>query len=300
LPIDPLTQITITAGATEALYATITAVINKGDEVILFDPAYDSYDPVIRLNGGIPVHIQMSEPEFQIDWDDVRSHVNGKTRMIVINSPHNPTGSVLSEEDLLNLQHICDRNNLIVLSDEVYHHMVFDGIQHQSVLAFEGLRERSIAVFSFGKIFHATGWKTGFAIASEHITKLIRDVHQFVTFAVNTPIQRAVAEHLSDGNDYFQDAALFQSKRDLFLSELKNPLFEPVQAKGTYFQLLKYRSEVGDKQFAADLTRQHKIASIPISVFYENKHDPKMLRFCIAKEDETIRAGASILNEVSI
>ncbi|ELR72184.1 Aspartate aminotransferase [Fulvivirga imtechensis AK7] len=298
---DPETEITITSGATEALYNTITALVHPGDEVIIFDPAYDSYDPAIRLSGGRPVHLTLRQPDFSIDWQEVKENINDKTRMIIINTPHNPSGAVLTDMDMQQLEKIAvEHPKLLVLSDEVYEHIIFDGFQHLSVLRYPELYDRCIAVFSFGKTFHATGWKVGYIVASDNITTEIRKVHQFVTFSVNTPVQCALADYLKDEKNYLYLPDFFQRKRDLFIGKLKGSRFEPVPCHGTYFQLLSYKniSDKSDMEMAAMLTQEHGIASIPISAFYGNKQDDQILRFCFAKDEKTIEKAAEILCKI--
>lgn len=295
---DPEGEITITSGATEALFNTITALIHTDDEVIIFDPAYDSYDPAIRLSGGIPVHLTLKQPDFSIDWDEAEQHITAKTRMIMINTPHNPSGAVLSEDDLERLEQITLKHpNLLVVSDEVYEHIIFDGLPHLSVLRYPQLAKSCVAIFSFGKTFHATGWKVGYTVARPEITAEIRKVHQFVTFSVNTAVQYALADYLSDEGNYNYLPAFFQQKRDLFLEKIADSRFTAVPCHGTYFQLLSYKdiSDKNDMDMAAWLTREHGIASIPVSAFYGNKQDDKVLRFCFAKGEETIQKAADIL-----
>ncbi len=297
---DPETEITITAGATEALFATIMALIQAEDEVIVFDPAYDSYDPAIRMAGGIPVHLTLKYPGFHIDWDEVRSAISDKTRLIMINTPHNPTGSILSHEDLKTLETIALQYDLFILSDEVYEHIIFDGHLHESVLRYDGLRTRSIAVSSFGKTFHATGWKVGYLVAPEYLTTEIRKVHQFVTFSVSSAVQHALAGFLKYKNNYVELASLYQQKRDYFLRAIAKSRFEPLPSSGTYFQLLSYTGmdAKNDVEMAELLTREHGIASIPVSVFYKDGTDNSILRFCFAKQEETLTKAAEILCKI--
>ena len=294
--VNPDSEITITSGATESIFSVISAFVSNGDEVIIFDPAYDSYDPAIRLNGGIPVHINMTQ-SFGIDWDQVRASVRSSTRMVIINTPHNPSGSILSASDLLELEKLAVDHDLLVLSDEVYERLIFDGAIHQSVLRFPGLAERSFAVFSFGKTFHATGWKMGYVVAPAILTAEIRRAHQFVVFSVNTPIQLAIADYLQNPLHYTSLGAFFQQKRDFFLNEIKGSGFEPIPSHGSYFQLLSYRgiSKEQDVAMAERLTKQHKVASIPISVFYKDNTDHHILRFCFAKKEETLAKACRIL-----
>lgn len=298
-PTDADTEVTITAGGTEALYSAIAALVAEGDEVIVFDPSYDSYGPAIRLNGGVPVHINLTAPAFTIDWGVVRSKISPRTRAIIINTPHNPTGAVLSAADLQQLSAIAEVNDLLVISDEVYERIIFEDSSHESVLKYPSLRNRSVAVFSFGKTFHATGWKIGYTVASEALTREIRKAHQFITFSVNTPIQHALAEYLTDPDTYTTLGKFYQRKRDFFLSEIRGSSFETLPCKGSYFQLLSYRhiSTKTDKEMAEWLTQTHKVASIPVSVFYQDQTDARLLRFCFAKQEETLEKAAKILRQ---
>lgn len=298
--VDFETEITITAGGTEALFSAIAAFVKHGDEVIVFDPAYDSYDPSIRLNGGVPIHIKLKPPHFGIDWEEVKSKITARTRMIMINTPHNPTGAILSEADLKTLEQIAVANNLIVVSDEVYERIIFDNHQHQSVLKFPKLAAQSVAVFSFGKTFHATGWKVGYAVAPENLTKEIRKAHQFITFSVNTPVQLAFAEYLTNPNNYLELGNFYQRKRNLFLDQIKGSSFQPLPCFGSYFQLLSYDS-VSDKNemaMAEWMTKEKKLAPIPVSAFYKDNSDHKLLRFCFAKGEETLEKAAEILRKL--
>ncbi|MBA4144553.1 MAG: aminotransferase [Cytophaga sp.] len=299
-PTDAETEIIITAGGTEALYSTIAALVQAGDEVILFDPSYDSYDPAIRLNGGVPVHLNLKAPTFSIDWDEVRSSVTSKTKMIMINTPHNPTGSVLSENDLKLLEEIVLKHGLIVLSDEVYERIIFDNIAHQSVLRYPALSQHSVAAFSFGKTFHATGWKVGYTVAPPHLTNEIRKTHQFITFSVNTPVQLALAEYMNTPEHYLNLGPFYQRKRDFFLDQISGSSFEPLACHGSYFQLLSYRTISGkpDREMAEWMTQVHKLASIPVSVFYKDHTDHQLLRFCFAKKEATIEAACRILRKI--
>ena len=298
--VDPETEITITAGATQAIFSTIASFVSPGDEVIVFDPAYDSYNPSIRLNGGIPVHINLNYPDFHIDWDHVRRRINRRTRMIIVNTPHNPLGTVLSENDMQELEKIVLQHDIIVLSDEVYERLIFDGLQHQSVLKFPALASRSVACFSFGKTFHATGWKVGYLVAPAKLMNEIRKAHQFIVFSVNTPVQIGLAKYLQEPSRYEELKNFYQRKRDFFLQELKGSSFEPLLTRGSYFQLLSYRniSSDGDIVMSEKLTRQWKVASIPVSVFYQDKTDNRLLRFCFAKKEETLAAACKILRNI--
>ena len=298
--VNPSDCVTIAGGATEANYCAITALIHPGDEVVIFEPAYDSYEPVVLLNKGIPQRIKLRYPDFSIPWDEVHDVVGSKTRMIIINTPHNPTGAVLSENDLNRLSDIVEKFGTYILSDEVYEHIIYDGKPHESILKYPALMERSIAVFSFGKTFHATGWKIGYAIASPEITDDIRRIHQFLNFSVNTPIQWALADFLSDSQNYEEVAPFYQKKRDLFQELTKSSRFEPIASYGTYFQLMTYHeiSNKGDYEMAELLTKENGVASIPISAFYHDQHDNHVLRFCFAKTDETLEKAAEILCKI--
>ena len=295
--VDPDTQITITSGATESTYSIIAALISPGDEVIIFDPSYDSYNPAVRLNGGVPVHINLNAGDFSIDWQTVRSKINKRTRMIIINTPHNPSGAVLHEQDLKELEKIALEHGLLVLSDEVYERLIYDGLTHQSILRYPGLAEHSLAVFSFGKTFHATGWKVGYVVASPTLTKEILKAHQFVVFSVNTPVQLALAEYLQTPKHYLELGNFYQKKRDFFLDQMKGSSFEPLPSYGSYFQLMSYKqiSNKPDVEMANDLLKKSKVASIPVSVFYKDGTDNRLLRFCFAKKEETLEKACTIL-----
>ena len=298
--IDADKEVTIVAGGTQALFSAIAAFISPGDEVILFDPSYDSYDPSVRLNGGIPIHIELVPPLFKVNWDYVEKMINNKTRMIMINTPQNPTGAVMTEADMLSLEKIVLKYGLIVVSDEVYERIIFDGLQHQSVIRFPGLYSQSVAAFSFGKTFHATGWKVGYTIAPESLTREIRKTHQFITFSVNTPVQKGLAEYLADPETYRTLGAFYQRKRDFFLEQIKGSSFEPIQSKGSYFQLVSYKniSSKSEIEMAEELTKKFKVAAIPVSVFYKRKIDQQLLRFCFAKKEETLEKAGSILRKL--
>lgn len=294
------TDITVTSGATEAIFACISAFISPGDEVILFDPAYDSYDPAIRLNGGIPIQINLTYPGFTIDWDQVRKKVTARTRMIMVNTPHNPTGSVLKRQDLEELERIALKHNLIVLSDEVYDRLMFDHALHQSVLTLPGLASQSLAIFSFGKTFHATGWKMGYVIAPEYLSREVRKTHQFIVYSVNTPIQYALSDYLKDPANYTRLGKFYQEKRDFFLEQMQGSSFTPLKTEGSYFQLFSYTqiADRPDKEMAEELTKKHKVACIPVSVFYKDRTDNRLLRFCFAKKRETLEKAATALKKI--
>ncbi len=297
---NPDTEVTITAGATLAIYTAIAALIREGDEVIVFEPAYDSYTPSIELNGGIPIYIQLKQPDFHIDWSEVRKSVSPRTKMIIINTPHNPTGSVLSAADLQELEKITQNTDIIILSDEVYEHIIFDGHQHQSVCRFPKLAERSLAVFSFGKTFHNTGWKMGYVVGPENLMFEYRKAHQYIVFSCNTPIQMALADFLKEDNNYLSLPNFYQQKRDYFNSLIKNSRFSFVPSSGTYFQLVKYIniSQEKDTDFVVRITKENKVASIPISVFYHKEVDNKYIRFCFAKSEEVLTAAAEKLCKI--
>jgi len=296
----PESEITITSGATQAIYTAIAATITEGDEVIIFTPAYDCYEPAIELNGGRTVFVQMHAPDYRVNWDQVKKLITQRTKMIIINTPHNPTGTVLENEDMLALEKIVSDTDILLISDEVYEHIIFDGKQHQSVSKYPGLAERSFIVSSFGKTFHNTGWKMGYCLAPKNLMVEFRKAHQFIVFSVNTPVQYALTEYLKNENNYLNLSSFYQEKRDLFISLIKDSRFEILPSSGTYFQLLSYKgiSEKEDTDFAIELTEKHKIASIPVSVFYHQKVDEKILRFCVAKKEETLYQAAKIINSI--
>ncbi len=293
----PEKEITVVPGGTHALYAAISAIVSEGDEVVVLEPCYDSYVPAIELNGGRPVFYEMKYPDYKVDWNEVKKLINFRTRMIVINTPHNPTGSILEAEDMLQLQKILDNTDVVVLSDEVYEHILFDGYQHQSVARFPKLAERSLIVSSFGKTYHTTGWKLGYVLGPEALTKEFRKVHQFMAFSANTPMQHAMAAFLDDASHYLELSAFYQEKRDYFQKLVKSSNFKVLPCKGSYFQLLNYAKITleRDVDFAVRLTKDYKIASIPTSVFYKMKTDNNVLRFCFAKSNETLEKAAEKL-----
>jgi len=299
-PYHPETDITITAGATQAIFTIITACISKNDEVILFQPAYDCYEPAIILAGGIPVPISLTTPHYAVDWSEVQQKITSKTKMIIINSPHNPSGALLSESDMLQLQNLVKNTNMLILSDEVYEHIIFDGNQHQSVARFPELASRSFITASFGKTFHNTGWKVGYCVAPKYLMEEFRKVHQFNVFSVNHPIQQALSVYLENEETYLGLSEFYQQKRDLFLEGIKDSRWEFTPASGSYFQLLSFKniSVEKDVDFAKRLTKEDKIASIPTSVFYTTSEDPKVLRFCFAKTEETIKKATDILRKL--
>ena len=293
-------EITVTAGATQAIYTAITAFVRDEDEVIVFEPAYDSYAPAIKLNGGMPIPFKLKPPEYSIDWNEVKRLISSRTRMIIINSPHNPTGSILREEDLKELDKMTQNSGILVLSDEVYEHIIFDGQKHQSVCMFPSLMERSLVVCSFGKTFHATGWKTGYCLAPAVLMKEFRKVHQFMVFAVNTPIQYALSDYLKDPLTYDGLGAFYQEKRDFFLNAVSSSRFSHTPASGTYFQLLDYSkiSDEDEMDFARRLVIDYKIAAVPTSSFYAKPINNQVLRFCFAKSEQTLEEAANILCKI--
>lgn len=297
---DPNSEINIVAGATQGIFTAISAFIKPGDEAIIFEPAYDSYAPAIEVNGGLVKYSQMMAPDFRINWDEMKKMINHMTRLIVINSPHNPTGTVLHEDDLKQLEKITRGTDIVVLSDEVYEHLIFDGLQHESVCRYPELRERSLVVGSFGKTFHATGWKTGFVLAPEYLMKEFRKVHQFVVFAVNTPVQFAIAEYLQDSSHYRSLGNFYQQKRDFFTKTVKQSRFKLLPSYGTYFQLLDYSaiSDETELDFGKRLIEEFGIAGVPVSSFYNKPTENKTIRFCFAKEELTLTKAAEILCKI--
>lgn len=297
---SPDTEITITAGATQAIFTAIAATIQKGDEVIIFTPAYDCYEPSVELFGGKGITVQLTPPFYKPDWEVVRSKISTNTKMVIINSPHNPSGMLFVEEDMLQLQIIAEENNLLVISDEVYEHIIFDGEVHQSAAKFQALAARTFITASFGKTFHNTGWKLGYCVAPENLMTEFKKVHQYNVFCVNNPMQKALASYLKQPAHYLQLGDFYQQKRDYFNELLKDSRFNIIPSKGTYFQLLEY-AEITDEHdvaFAERLTKEFGIATIPTSVFNAEKQDFKQLRVCFAKTEETLRAAAVILNKI--
>jgi len=295
--VDPESEITITAGATQAIFTAIAALIHPGDEVILFDPAYDCYDPSILLFGGKPIHLKLKFPDFAIDWNEVDQKINSRTKLIIVNNPHNPAGSAWQPGDMKSFEQIVEKHpHLLIISDEVYEHLQFSG-DHQSVLQSEILRSKSFVTYSFGKTFHVTGWKTGYCIAPKELTTEFRKVHQFNVFCVNNTMQYAVARYLNQTNEWKNLAGFYKAKRDLFLAAMKNSKFKALNCEGTYFCLFDYSgiSAENDIDFAKKLTRENGVATIPVSVFYEDKTDNKVIRFCFAKTDETLLTAAEKL-----
>lgn len=295
---DPETEVTVTSGATEALFDAVQAVVGPGDEVIVFDPAYDSYEPAVDLAGGKTVHLPLEAPIFGIDWTRVASAINDKTRLIIINSPHNPCGGILSRDDLDRLAELTRERDILVLSDEVYEHMVYDGEKHQSVLAHPELSERAFAVFSFGKTYHATGWKLAYCVARAELMAEFRKVHQFVTFTSTSFLQYAIADFMAQCPEHaIELAAFYQAKRDLFCELIKPSRFTFTPSKGTYFQLVDYSaiSDKNDMDFATELTREKGVAAIPLTPFCAEPSSAKLIRFCFCKDDATLEKAAEIL-----
>ena len=294
---DPDTEVTVTSGATEALFDAVAALVHPGDEVIVLEPCYDSYLPAIQLNGGVPIAIPMQLPHYRIDWDAVRDAITPRTRLLMINSPHNPTGSIITAEDIQALIAIVRQTDLFVVSDEVYEHIVFDGARHESLARHPELAARSFIVGSFGKTYHVTGWKIGYAVAPAALTAEFRKVHQYVTFTTITPVQHAIAEFLQARTGLDEIPAFYQRKRDLFLRLMESSRFRPLPCRGTYFQLMDYSaiSDRRDADFAIWMTKEHGVASIPTSAMLSRTDAPLVVRFCFAKQDRTLEQAAERL-----
>jgi methionine aminotransferase len=292
--LDPNTEITVTSGATEAIFAAITAVVRPGDEVIVFEPAYDSYVPGIELNGGIPVYVTLTPPNYAVDWAQVRQRITERTRLILVNTPHNPTGRVWTADDLAQLADLVRDKNIWLVSDEVYEHIAFDEHVHRSLLTNPILRERTFVIGSFGKTYHITGWKIGYCLAPAALTTEFRKIHQYLTFSTVTPMQYALADYLNEPEHYQQLAGFYQRKRDLFLAGLQGSRFQCQPSEGSFFQNLSYAAitDEPDYDLAVRLTREIGVASIPVSVFYHQKNDYKILRFCFAKNDDLLQEAA--------
>jgi len=295
---DAETEVTVTSGATEALFDAVQATVGDGDEVIVFDPAYDSYEPAIQLAGGRAIHVPLLLPDYGIDWDRVEQAVTAKTCLIIINSPHNPCGSILAQQDLDNLAAIIRDRDILVLSDEVYEHMVYDDLKHVSVLAHEELKGKSFAVFSFGKTYHATGWKLAYCVASKELTDAFRNIHQFVTFTTSSFVQYAIADFMQECPEHTLELPKFYAdKRDRFCELIKDSRFEFTPSRGTYFQLVDYSeiSDMNDIEFANHITQNKGVAAIPLTPFYETPPTTKIVRFCFCKDDITLEQAAEIL-----
>lgn len=298
--ISPETQITITPGGTYAIYTALTTILQPGDEVIVFEPGYDSYIPNIEINGAVPVLIDLKFPEYKIDWDEVKKKISLKTKAIMLNSPHNPTGAVLSEEDLRQLREIVKGTNIFIVSDEVYEHLIFDNIPHQSVLRYPDLMERSFVCFSFGKTYNCTGWKLGYCITSSGLMAEFRKVHQFNAFCCHTPSQVALADFLKNREAYLSLGGIMQQKRDYFIELMKETKFDLLKSRGSYFICAKYNriSDAGDKDFAVRITKEFGVATIPVSPFYKAGNDNKVVRFCFSKKKETLEAAVERLAKI--
>jgi methionine aminotransferase len=297
---DAATEVLITSGATAGLYATLTAFVQPGDEVVLFEPCYDSYVPVIRLSGGTPVFVSLRYPDYAVNWDDVRRAITPKTRAILVNTPHNPTGMMWSPEDMRRLTAMVDGTGILIIADEVYEHIIFDGLRHESILRYPELRSRAVVISSFGKTFHTTGWKVGYCVAPQELIAEVTRVHQFVTFTVHTPSQVAFAEFVKRDPAASGLGAFYQRKRDLFLELVKESRFTPLACGGTYFQLLDYSgfSNESDQDIALRLIKEHGVASITVSAFLYKDTGGPVLRFCFAKKDETLIAAAERIRKV--
>ncbi len=297
---NPDTEITITAGATQALFTAFSTIINPGDEVIIFEPAYDSYLPAIKLNGGIPISISLNQNDFSIPWKEVERAITERTKCIVINSPHNPTGSILQESDIKQLEKIVKDKNIFLISDEVYEHIVFDNRKHFSFASSEELLKRTFVISSFGKTFHTTGWKIGYCCAPEFLMKEFRKIHQFVVFAVNTPMQLAVSEFMKNESNIYNLNEFYQNKRDLFRSLIKDSKFILRDCDGTYFQLLDYSniSDKNDFEFSEYLTKEVGVAVIPLSPFHTSNNSQKLIRVCFAKQDSVLEIAANKLRNL--
>ena len=294
---DPVAEITITAGATQAIYTAVTAMVHAGDEVIIFEPAYDSYVPAIQLAGGIAVHVGLKFPDYHIDWDQVAPLINPRTRMIIINSPNNPTGSVFSAADMQALIRLVKDTDIVIVADEVYEHIVFDGQRHESAARYPELACRSFIVSSFGKTYHVTGWKIGYCLAPRELMVEFRKAHQFIVFTCNTAVQFGLTDFMQEKAHYLDLAAFYQAKRDFFLSAIAGSRFAPLPSRGTYFQLCGYQNLSGERdvEFCQRMTREFGVAAIPVSVFYRDKEDNRVIRFCFAKVEETLSRAAEIL-----
>lgn len=297
---NPENEITITSGATQALYTAISIIVNNGDEVILFEPFYDSYAPAIIANGGTPVYVKLNDNDYSIPWNEVENKLSERTRAIIINSPHNPTGSIISEDDIRSLEKIVQSRNLFVISDEVYEHILFDGKKHISICQSEILAKSSFVISSFGKTFHTTGWKIGYCAAPAYLTREFRKLHQFIVFAVNTPIQYAYVEYMKNPDNYLSVRDLYQHKRDYFREEIQNSRFKILNTDGTYFQLLDYSSisDENDFKFSEYLTKEVGVAVIPLSPFYNSNYEGKIIRICFAKRKEILKLAAQKLNNI--
>jgi methionine aminotransferase len=300
-PVNADTEITITPGGTYAIYTALTTILQPGDEVIVFEPAYDSYIPNIEINGAIPVLIPLVYPDYKIDWALVKEKISPKTKLIMLNTPHNPTGAVLSADDISQLQNIVKGTGIFILSDEVYEHLIFDGKKHESMLRYPDLYERSFVCFSFGKVYHCTGWKLGYCVAPPALMKEFRKVHQFNCFTCNSPVQYALAEFLQQKDNYLQLGAFLQQKRDHLKNLMQQTKFKALPSYGSYFQLYSYSgiTDESEKDFAVRLTKEYGVATIPTSAFYKDGQDNKVLRFCFSKKEATLEEAANRLMKLS-
>lgn len=303
LQLDPVTEITITPGATIGIFSVIQAIIHQDDEVIIFDPSYDSYAPSVQLVGGKAIHIPLNAPEFSVDWNQVKSAITDKTRMVIVNTPHNPTGAIWSKQDWLNLIELIQDKNIVVLSDEVYEHLIYDGEKHYSALSFPELRERSFVVGSFGKTFNVTGWKTGYCIATPELMKVFRQIYQFANFCGVTPVQMALANFMQQHPEHIDGlSSFYQQKRDLFISGIADSKFSLIPSQGTFFQNVDYnqiRPDLNDVEMCKFLAEEHKIVAIPVSVFYKQApQNLRLVRFCFAKKEQTLIQACEILNQI--
>lgn len=298
--VNPDTQITVTPGGTYALYTALTTVLQPGDEVIVFEPAYDCYIPAIELNGAKAVRLQLSFPGYKIDWASVKENITDRTRAILLNSPHNPTGSVLTENDIRQLREVVKDTPILIISDEVYEHLIFDGFEHQSILRYPDLLERSFVSFSFGKVYHCTGWKLGYSVAPEGLMKEFRKIHQFNAFSCDTPKQVALAGFLKHRENYLTLGAEMQQKRDYFQQGMAQTKLKPLPTHGSYFQIYSYEglSDESEKDFAVRLTKEAGVATIPVSAFYQQEVNNQVLRFCFSKTEKTLDAAIERLRKV--
>jgi methionine transaminase len=295
--VNPETEITITPGGTYAIYTALTTVLQPGDEVIVFEPAYDSYIPTIEINGGIPILIPLTFPDYKIDWEIVKQKISSKTKMIILNTPHNPTGSVLDANDIAELREVVKDTGIFILSDEVYEHLIFDGLQHQSMLRYSDLFQRSFVCFSFGKVYHCTGWKMGYCVAPPALMNEFRKIHQFNCFSCNSPVQFALAEFIRQKGKYLQLGNFLQQKRDYFFTLMQQTKFKALPSYGSYFQLYSYGgiSNESEKEFAIRLTKEYGVATIPTAAFYKNSTNNKVLRFCFVKKETTMEDAVNRL-----
>jgi methionine transaminase len=298
--VDPDSQITITPGGTYAIYISLTTVLNPGDEVIIFEPAYDSYIPNVIANGAVPVLINLKFPEYKINWDEVKQRITSRTKMIMLNTPHNPTGAIITEEDIQQLRNVVAGTGIYILSDEVYEHLIFDNAIHQSILRYPDLLERSFVCFSFGKVYHCTGWKLGYVVSSPALMKEFRKLHQYNCFSCHTPSQVALAEFLQNTEAYTSLGSFIQKKRDYFIELMKDTAFDLLDSKGSYFVCAKYNriSDEKDTDFAIRITREYGVATIPVSPFYRSGTDNKVIRFCFAKKEETLEKAVEKLRQI--